>query len=112
MVRFSALFAGVAGMAVALAPAASADEDSYLDALIEAGVLEYGGDYCNMIDGICNGQFQTAQEALSTGRWVCDQIAGGKPKAMIIDWLSQGEGLMPSSYNGRVITNAAIDNLC
>lgn len=112
MVRFAALAVAVAGMAVALAPVASADEESYLDALIEAGVLEYDGDYCNMIDGICNGQFKTDGEALASGEFVCDSLMAGKSKDSIIQWMSEGEGLMPSPYNGQVIANAAVDHLC
>lgn len=112
MVRFIAISAGVVGLGIGLAPLASADELGYLNALDSAGVLSHNGSTCNMINGLCNGQFQSAGDALSTGRWVCDQVAGGKPKSMIVDWLSHGEGLMPSAYNGKVITNAAIANLC
>jgi hypothetical protein len=91
---------------------ATADQNQYLDALDAAGVLSQNGSSCNMINGICHGQFPSASAALQTGKWVCNQVSAGKPKSMIIDWLSHGEGLMPSSYNGRVITNAAISYLC
>lgn len=96
---------------ISTAPA-RADQTEYLNALDAAGVLSNNGSTCNMINGLCHGQFPTAAAALQTGNWVCDQVAAGKPKSMITDWLSHGEGLMPSSYNGRVITNAAIDYLC
>jgi len=106
-----AVLAVAAAGLIAAAPA-NADEMGYLNALDAAGVMSHNGSTCNIINGLCNGQFSSASDALSTGQWVCDQIAGGKTKAMIIDWLSHGEGLMPSAYNGKVITNAAIQNLC
>ena len=112
MFRLIALSATVVGLSIGLTPTASADAAGYLNALDSAGVLSHNGSICNMINGICHGQFESTSAALATGRWVCDQIAGGKPKSMIIDWLSHGEGLMPSSYNGKVITNAAVENLC
>ena len=112
MVRFIFLPAAAAAFSLGLAPIASADGQSYLNALDSAGVLSRNGSSCNMINGLCNGQFPSTSAALVTGRWVCDQVAAGKPRSMIIDWLSHGEGLMPSAYNGKVITNGAIANLC
>ncbi len=112
MFRLLVLSTTVAVVSLGLAPFAAADEDSYLDAVQAAGVLEYEGDFCNTIDGICHGQWQTADEALFTGRWVCDALAEGKSPSMIADWLATGEGLMPSEYNGRVITAAAMAHLC
>lgn len=110
--RILAPIALIAGGLLGSSATAHADNLSYLNALDAAGLISHNGSSCNMINGICNGQFPTTSAALQTGRWVCDQFAGGKSKAMIIDWLSHGEGLMPSSYNGKVITNAALANLC
>jgi len=40
------------------------------------------------------------------------RLAGGKPEAMIVDWLSHGEGIMPSSYTAPIIVDTAIKHLC
>lgn len=112
MIRFVTVSLACVCLGIWQAPLSSADELGYLNVLDSAGVLSHNGSTCNMINGLCNGQFQSARDALATGRWVCDQVAGGKSKSMIIDWLSHGEGLMPSTFNGKVITNAAISNLC
>lgn len=102
----------VATAAVVLAAPVAADDMGYLSTLDSAGLMSHDGSTCNMIDGICHGQFETVAGALGSGRWVCDQAAAGRSTDMIIDWLSHGEGLMPSSYNAEVITRAAIANLC
>ena len=99
-------------VSVVLSPTASATELGYLKALEDAGVLSIGGDPCHMMDGACIGRFTDINDALSSGHWVCDQIAGGKPKSLIIQWMSNGEGLMPSPYNANAIVNAATANLC
>ncbi len=113
MFRLGVLSGALVLVSLGFAPPAAADEASYLSALEVAGVLDYDDDdYCNMIDGICHGQWRTAEEALSTGQWVCDRLTEGKPASMIAEWLGTGEGLMPSEYNGRVMTDAAIANLC
>ena len=102
-----------AAACLALASPASADADGYIYALDQAGLIDEGDrDPCNMVNGVCHGQFPNASAALQTGRWVCQQIAQGQSSSSIIYSLSHGEGLMPSSYNAPIIYNAATTYLC
>ncbi|MDV3135331.1 DUF732 domain-containing protein [Mycobacterium sp. 29Ha] len=101
------------GAAVALAAPASADTESYIRTLESAGLIDHDSDPCNMIDGACHGQFPNSAAALRTGTWVCDQVRyEGRSEASLVDWLSHGEGLMPSSYNAPIIVDAATTYLC
>lgn len=110
--KFTTALAVLTGAAALGTPHAQATELGYLNTLQDAGVLSATGDPCNIIDGLCVGAFTDIDDALASGRWVCTEIASGKPKSVIIDWMSTGEGLMPSPYNANVIVNAAIANLC
>ena len=102
-----------AAVCLALSSPASADAEGYIYALDRAGLIDEGDrDPCNMVQGVCHGQFPNAGAALQTGRWVCQQLAQGKSGSSIVDSLSHGEGLMPSSYNAPIIYNAATTYLC
>lgn len=94
------------------APIALADASGYISALENAGLIDEGGGPCNMINGVCNGRFQSQGQALQTGRDVCNYLAQGRTVASLINQYSHGEGLMPSSYNANVVVNAAIRYLC
>jgi len=98
---------------LALSSPASADADGYIYALDQAGLIDEGdGNPCNMVQGVCHGQFPNTSAALQTGRWVCQQLTQGKSGSSIVYSLSHGEGLMPSSYNAPIIYNAATTYLC
>lgn len=108
---------GVGSIAVAasvvLAAPAAADETSYIVAMDKAELIDHDGVIYECFDGKpCYGQFEDFKWALQTGNWVCDQLQGGKPEAMIVDWLSHGEGIMPSSYTAPIIVDAAQAHLC
>ena len=93
-------------------PVASADRNGYINILDAAGVIDHDGNLCNMIDGLCHGQFTDAAHALTTGDWVCRQIDKGRSRGALVYELSHGEGLMPSSYNAPIIVDAAISEIC
>jgi hypothetical protein len=102
----------ILGAAVAVAAPAFADTEGYIQALDSAGLIDRDDDPCNMVDGLCHGQFEDSAAALQTGTWVCDQVRyEGRSRASLVDWLSHGEGLMPS-YNAPIIVDAAITHLC
>jgi hypothetical protein len=113
-IRLAALsIAAAAGAAVAIAAPAFADTEGYIRALESAGLIDHDDDPCNMVDGLCHGQFEDSAAALQTGTWVCDQVRyEGRSRASLVDWLSHGEGLMPSSYNAPIIVDAATNYLC
>jgi hypothetical protein len=95
------------------APAYADDEtDGYISLLEIAGMIDHDGDRCNMVNGLCHGQFEDGPSAVPTGAWVCQQIELGRSRESIVDELSHGEGLMPSSYNAPVIFDAATAFMC
>lgn len=101
------------GIGVASAAPAFADTEGYIRALDSAGLIDHDDDPCNMVDGLCHGQFEDSTAAVQTGTWVCAQIRDeGRSEASLVDWLSHGEGLMPSSYNAPIIVDAATSHLC
>lgn len=92
---------------------ASADVEGYVRALEAAELIDHDGDSYHCRADVCFGQFDDADAALQTGRWVCEQMRKvGKPRALLVDWLSHGEGLMPSSYSAPIIVDAAATHLC
>jgi hypothetical protein len=101
-------------IAVGLAAPASADYDTvgYVNALDAAGLIDHDGDPCNIIEGLCHGQFDDGPSSVSTGVWVCRQVEQGRSRESIVYELSHGEGLMPSSYNAPIIYDAATTYLC
>lgn len=104
---------GLAVIGMTLAPPAQADETSYITAMDRAELIDHDGVIYECYPGKpCYGQFEDWSWALSTGRWVCDQVAGGKPREMIVDWLAHGEGIMPSSYTAPIIVDTAVKELC
>ena len=110
-------FVGVvlsAALAVGMAAPASAEYDTagYVAMLEIAGLIDHDGDRCNMVNGLCHGQFDDGPSAIPTGTWVCEQIEQGRSQDSITYDLSHGEGLMPSSYNAPVIYDAATAFLC
>jgi len=110
-------FVGVAfsaALAVGMAAPASAESDpaGYVAMLEIAGLIDHDGDRCNMVNGLCHGQFEDGPSAIPTGTWVCEQIEQGRSQDSITYDLSHGEGLMPSSYNAPVIYDAATAFLC
>jgi hypothetical protein len=76
------------------------------------GLIDHDGDHCNIINGVCHGQFDDGPSSLSTGMWVCRQVEQGRSRDSIVYDLSHGEGLMPSSYNAPIIYDAATTYLC
>jgi hypothetical protein len=105
----------LAALSVGMAAPASADEDTdgYVALLELAGLIDHdGGDRCNMVNGLCHGQFEDGASSVPTGTWVCRQIDEGRSRDSIVYELSHGEGLMPSSYNAPVIYDAADAFLC
>jgi Protein of unknown function (DUF732) len=111
-----ALIGGVllATLAIGTAAPASADGDTdgYVSMLELAGLIDHDGDPCNIVNGLCHGQFEDGPSSIPTGTWVCQQIEHGRSQDSIVDELSHGEGLMPSSYNAPVIYDAATAFLC
>ena len=97
-----------------MATPASADYDAtgYRKALDAAGLIDHDGDHCNIVDGLCHGQFDNGPSSVSAGVWVCKQVKQGPSRSSIVYDLSHGEGLMPSSYNAPIIYNAATAHLC
>jgi uncharacterized protein DUF732 len=115
--KFAAALAGGLGagaIAVGLAAPASADYDTvgYVNALDAGGLIDHDGDPCNIVHGICHGQFDDGPSSVSTGVWVCQQVERGRSRDSIVYELSHGEGLMPSSYNAPIIYDAATTYLC
>ena len=104
----------VLAVGLGLAPSAWADYDTagYVNALRAAGLMDDDRDPCNIVNGLCHGQFPDPSAALQTGVWVCRQVEQGRARADLVYELSHGEGLMPSSYNAPVIYDAATDHLC
>ena len=104
----------ITGSFVGLAAPASADYDTagYVAALRAAGLIDNDRDPCNMIDGLCHGQFPDIPAALQTGVWVCRQVEQGRSRSDLVYDLGHGEGLMPSSYNAPIIYDAATAYLC
>jgi len=116
MTAVTAFVAGVlsAALAVGTAAPASAENDTagYVAMLEIAGLIDHDGDRCNMVNGLCHGQFDDGPSSIPTGTWVCEQIGQGRSRDSITYDLSHGEGLMPSSYNAPVIYDAATAFLC
>jgi hypothetical protein len=116
LVKLTYAVAGsLAGWVLAIGAAAPADADTsgYINALDSAGLIDEGdGNPCNIVKGLCHGQFPDETAALQTGQWVCKQLAQGRASNALVYDLSHGEGLMPSSYNAPIIVNAAIRYLC
>ena len=104
----------VSAVAISVAPLANADDDTdgYISALDAAGLIDNDGDLCNIVNGVCHGQFDDGPSSVSTGVWVCRQVERGRSRDSIVYELSHGEGLMPSSYNAPIIYAAAIEYLC
>ena len=100
--------------AVGTAAPAFADDDTagYVAMLEIAGLIDHDGDRCNIVNGLCHGQFEDGPSSIPTGTWVCGQIEQGRSRDSIVHDLSHGEGLMPSSYNAPVIYDAATAFLC
>jgi hypothetical protein len=103
-----------AAIAVVFAASAAADYDTvgYVNALDAAGLIDHDGNPCNIIDGLCHGQFDDGPSSVSTGEWVCRQVGQGTTRESVVYQLSHGEGLMPSSYNAPIIYDAATSHLC
>jgi hypothetical protein len=103
---------GLAGVGVAAPAYADYDTEGYVNALDAAGLIDHDGDHCNIINGVCHGQFDDGPSSLSKGMWICRQVDQGRSPDSIVYELSHGEGLMPSSYNAPIIYNAATTYLC
>lgn len=103
-----------AAFAVGTAAPGFAEDDAagYVAMLEIAGLIDHDGDRCNMVNGLCHGQFDDGPSSIPTGTWVCEQIEQGRSRDSITYDLSHGEGLMPSSYNAPVIYDAATAFLC
>jgi hypothetical protein len=110
-VLLTALGVGLAAPASADPPSAD-DAAGYVAMLEIAGLIDHDGDRCNMVNGLCHGQFDDGPSSIPTGTWVCSQIEEGRSRDSITYELSHGEGLMPSSYNAPVIYDAADAFLC
>ena len=112
--RYHSLMGVLFAVLLLLAPPASADDVSgYVIAMEKAELIDHDSDpyHCND-QGRCYGQFDDADASLQTGRWVCSQLQGGKPRDLLVEWLSNGEGLMPSTYSAPIIVDAAKTHLC
>jgi hypothetical protein len=103
-----------AGIALGTAPAASADEGSYLDALQNAGVLVLGGDECHEFPGDdgCSLRFADGSGAMFTGQYVCEDLAAGVPVSEIVYGLSNGDGVRFTPENANRVVVAAYTHLC
>jgi hypothetical protein len=116
MTAITGIIGGVLLAALAVGTAAPApadyDTDGYVAMLEIAGLIDHDGDPCNIVNGLCHGQFDDAPSSIPTGTWVCRQIEQGRSRDSIVDELSHGEDLMPSSYNAPVIYDAADAFLC
>jgi hypothetical protein len=111
-VVLTALGVGMAAPASADPPAADDATAGYVAMLELAGLIDHDGNPCNIVNGLCHGQFDDGPSSVPTGTWVCSQIGLGRSRDSIVDELSHGEGLMPSSYNAPVIYDAADAFLC
>ena len=62
-----------AALAIGFAAPASADYDTvgYVNALDAAGLIDHDSDHCNIINGLCHGQFDDGPSSVATGMWVC-----------------------------------------
>ena len=112
---FAAALAGglaVGTIGIGLAAPASADSTGYVDALDSAGLIDHDGKPCNIVNGLCHGQFPDGAAAVKRGMYVCRQVGQGRSRESLVYELSHGEGLMPSSYNAPVIYDAATTYLC
>jgi hypothetical protein len=47
------------------------------------------GDHCNIIDGLCHGQFDDGPSSVSTGLWVCKEVEQGRSRDSIVYDLSR-----------------------
>jgi hypothetical protein len=111
-VLLTAVGVGMAAPASADPPSADDAAAGYIAMLEIAGLIDHDGDLCNIVNGLCHGQFDDGPSSIPTGTWVCTQIEEGRSRDSIIYELSHGEGLMPSSYNAPVIYDAADAFLC
>jgi hypothetical protein len=102
------------GIALGAAPAASADEGSYLDALQNAGVLVLGGDECHEYPGNdgCSMRFADGSGAMFTGQYVCEELGVGAPVSDVIYGLSRGDGVRFTPENASRVVVAASTHLC
>ncbi|MCV7173868.1 DUF732 domain-containing protein [Mycobacterium manitobense] len=112
--RWLTIWVGILAVGVAMAAPASADVETYVRALDAAELIDHDDDpYHCRADGRCFGQFDDGPSALQTGNWVCEQVRQvGKPRDLVVDWLSNGEGLMPSPVSAPIIVDAATTHLC
>ena len=88
------------------------DTTGYINALNAAGLIDHDGKPCNIVNGLCHGQFPDGSASLQTGMYVCRQLAQGRSRDSLVYELSHGEGLMPSSYNAPILYDAATTYLC
>lgn len=97
---------------------ASATRDDYLATLKSNGIyvstpgaapcFDYPDDGVND----CSKRFTTADDALSTGYWVCRELRTGRSSSSIADALHMADGLFLSKRNSAIVVNTAKAELC
>lgn len=112
-----ALLAVAAGIAMGAGGASAAGGD-YLAKLESHGIRSStpGGASCFDYPGDgtigCSRRFTTADDALHTGYWVCDQLGAGRTPSAIAHSLYTADGLFLSKNNSGIVVDAAQKELC
>ncbi|MFE0747318.1 DUF732 domain-containing protein [Gordonia sp. NPDC058843] len=73
-----------------------------------ASCIDYPGDGTSG----CSKRFTTADDALHTGYWVCDQLGTGRSASSIAHALYTADGLFLSKENSAIVVDAAQTRLC
>lgn len=60
----------------------------------------------------CSRRFTTADDALHTGYWVCDQLDIGRSPSSIAHQMYIADGLFLSKKNSAIVVDAAHKELC
>ncbi|MGW9267270.1 DUF732 domain-containing protein [Gordonia terrae] len=111
-----AVFASAAVIALGAGDASAAPGD-YLAVLESRGIYTTTPgatscfDYSDDTSG-CSRRFTTADDALHTGNWVCDQLDIGRTPSAIAHSLYTADGLFLSKNNSGIVVDAAQKELC
>lgn len=112
-----AVFASAAVIALGAGDASAAPGD-YLAALESRGIYTTTPgatscfDYPDDDTSGCSRRFTTADDALHTGNWVCDQLDTGTSPSSTAHQLYTADGLFLSKKNSAIVVYAAQKELC
>ncbi|MBR7194863.1 MULTISPECIES: DUF732 domain-containing protein [unclassified Gordonia (in: high G+C Gram-positive bacteria)] len=112
-----AVFASAAVIALGAGDASAAPGD-YLAVLESRGIYTTTPgatscfDYPDDDTSGCSRRITTADDALHTGHWVCNQLKIGRSPSSIAHQMYTADGLFLSKKNSAIVVDAAHKELC